>query len=149
VRIALVVAISVLGAACAFPDQPPTRGEAEALLRRAIALAADGDFEGLCAMGGGHCERFLDSYGRDVPEVAPDVVGARTLPTVGEQVGGVVLELCGRLDSGARYYTEMLVFRSGGELLAREPVYWSGTEIADDADVGDEPANPASHCPSD
>jgi hypothetical protein len=132
-----VVAVS----ACA-PGRPgagsaePTVAEAQAFLAQVVALAQHGDFEGLCSIGDGNCERLLDQAGREaVPREPPAVVGVRFLPTTrtGDQVsaGGVILEMCGRDAAGKPYHSEMLVFRDGSSLRAINPVYWGNTGIAE------------------
>lgn len=134
--IAILVAISACG-----PGRPqantaePTIAEAQAFLAQVVALAQRGDFEGLCAIGDGNCERHLDQAGREaVPRQPPAVVGVRFLPTTqtGDQVsiGGVILEMCGRDATGKPYHSEMLVFRDGSSLRAINPVYWGNTGIA-------------------
>ena len=128
------------------------RGRSARVLDRAIALATAEDVDALCAIGAGNCESILNDAGRDVPEVPPRIIGTRIHPSTENSIGGVVLELCGTLDSGDAYYTEMLVFRDlirGGGidgLHAIEPIYWSGIGIADDRDVGGEPIDPDRQC---
>jgi hypothetical protein len=113
----------------------PTVAEAQGFLARVVSLAQRGDFQGLCAVGDGNCERSLDLAGRDtVPAEPPAVVGMRVLPTTtnGDQVsiGGLILEICGRDATGKPYHSEMLVFRDGSALRAINPVYWGNATIA-------------------
>jgi hypothetical protein len=146
----VVVAISLAlfgGCVAPTPHGPPPNGaEAEAFLDRIVGTAQGGDFAELCAMGGGNCERILERAGRDVPEAPPRIVGSRLLTATDRTLGGVVLELCGVHDSGETYYTEVLVERANGELLAIEPIYWSGFAIAGDNTVGDNPQNAGDQC---
>lgn len=105
-------------------------------MARASELAHAGDLDGLCAIGGGNCERFLAEAG-DPPEEDPWVVGTRIHQPTQSTHGGVVLEICGRHDSGALYYSEMIVSTNlDGELFAIEPVYWAGITIAEGLVVG-------------
>jgi hypothetical protein len=149
--ILLAVALAVAGCG-ADPGSPPTEAEARAFLDRVVTLAQAGDFDALCAIGAGNCESILEEAGREVPNGLPRIVGTRTLPSTETSIGGVVLELCGTLDSGDPYYSEMLVFRdlirTGGidGLHAIEPIYWSGMGIADDLVVGDDPIDPVADC---
>ena len=148
------VALAVLTGCSSAPSFGPvaTEAEARAFLDRAVELAMAGDFAGLCAIGGGNCEHFLEDAGRDVPAQPPTSVGIRHPDQTERSAGGVVLELCGTHDSGEPYYSEMLVFRdlvrTGGlgGLHAIEPIYWSGMLIADDLTVGGEGVDAAERC---
>lgn len=115
---------------------PPSDADARGLLSRAVELAHAGDLDGLCAIGGGNCERLLADAGNP-PEEEPWIIGTRTQQPTETTHGGVVLEICGRDDSGDLYYSEMLVSTNlDGELFAIEPVYWAGITIAEGPVVG-------------
>ena len=98
-------------------------------------MAQRGDFDGLCAVGDGNCGRELDTAGRDaVPPDAPTVAATRALATTTESgqqnIGGMVLVLCGTNGRGEPYRSEMLVFRDGGTLRGINTVYWDNFAIA-------------------
>lgn len=129
----------------------PTVNEAEAFLVQVVTLAQRGDFEALCAIGDGNCERGLEMAGRDrVPLAPPAVIGVRIVPTTrsGDQTsaGGVVLEMCGRDAVGEPYHSEMLVFRDRGSLRAINPIYWGNTTIAEGDSMTAYPLGPAPSC---
>lgn len=136
--------IILLLAACTTvgPTRPPTSAEAEGFLARVVDTAHSGDFEALCALGGGSCEDFLNEEGgREVPELPPEIVGDRVIePTrdgAGGRVGGYVLEMCGKRADGETYYSEMLVFFDfNGQLRGIEPAYWMGIRISEDNEAG-------------
>ena len=145
--------LAALLAACTPTPEPlPTEAEALALFQEAFQRAQAEDFSGLCELGGGNCQRILEAAGRDVPREDPEVVVLRALQPSTNRSGGIVLGICGSLNTGEPYYTEMLVFRDRGRqgglegLHAIEPVYWSGVAIADDSEVGGEQTDPGSHC---
>ena len=146
VRVALLGLLTlVLGCQSALVP-PPSLAEAEGLLRQAITDARAGQFDALCKLGGGSCERILGEAGRLAPRSAPRVVGSRIQQPTQTRHGGVVLEICGVTDAGGVYYSEMVVFRDNDRLLAIEPVYWSGYGIADDLNVGPRVGDPAERC---
>ena len=138
-RAATVVASLALLAACSAalePASPPLEAEARHFVAEAVRLAQAGDFVGLCAMGGGNCERILETAGRDnVPLDAPTIVGVHTVPNQHHadgswSAGGQLVELCGTDRHGDKYETQMIVFRDKGDrLIAIEPIYWSGIGI--------------------
>jgi hypothetical protein len=134
-----VILIPFLLGACQgqASEREPTREEAVAFLARAVDLAQRRDFAGLCALGGGNCEHILEEAGREaVPVNAPTLVADFVLMGTGPEnsrsSAGRVLVLCGVSRDGGEYRTEMLVFFSNAELIAIEPVYWSGITIARD-----------------
>jgi hypothetical protein len=153
VKLGALVGLAIVGAACtAAPlplSSPPSEAAARAFLDTTVELASAGRFEELCAIGPSNCERFLDEAGRDAPSEPPTIVGTRIIQPQASGdagiAGGMVLELCGR-QGGEVYYSEMLIFREGGELKAIEPIYWSGMVVADDATVGGEFADDAARC---
>lgn len=131
----LVLAVAACTTAGPAAGTIPTIEEAQRHLDEIVRLARAGDFEGLCALGDGNCERILEMAGRDaVPPDPPSVVGTRTVPTTssnGQQsFGGVVFVLCGIDGRGDHYDSEMLVFHDGNGLRAINPVYWGRTRIA-------------------
>lgn len=152
-RAVVVAALALVACAPAVPAQPPTAAEAAGFLDEVVRVARSGDMAALCELGGGSCEDLLEQPGRDVPATAPSIVGGRTIrPTSdgeGGRVGGYVLELCGTGADGARYSSEMLVFRDfHGALRGIEPVYWAGIRIADDGQAGEHlNDDPAPECP--
>jgi hypothetical protein len=134
---ALLLVLAV--AACTSAGPPagtiPTIEEAQAHLAEIVRLARAGNFEEMCALGDGNCERILEVAGRDaVPRDPPTIVATRTVPTTsssGQQsFGGVVFVLCGIDGRGDHYDAEMLVFHDGNGLRAMNPVYWGRTRIA-------------------
>lgn len=137
----LLVALNlVLAVAACTPAGPPAGTipsveQARRHLDAVVRLALAGDFDGMCALADGNCERILDMVGRDaVPPDPPRIVGTRTVPTTssnGQQsFGGVVLVLCGVDGRGKPYDSEMLVFNDGNGLRAINAVYWGPTRIA-------------------
>jgi hypothetical protein len=114
----------------------PSEREALAFLNGIVALARQGDFEGVCALGDGNCRLHLEDAGRGtVPPDPPTVVRTGIIPTsttsAGQQsLGGVVLVLCGIDGHGERYDSEMLVFNDGAGLRAINPIYWGRSGIA-------------------
>lgn len=137
-----VITLLLVACTTSVPPRPPTAAEAKGFLAQVVETAREGDFEALCALGGGSCEDFLNlDGGRDVPDLPPELVGGRVIePTrdgAGGKVGGYVLEMCGVRSDGGRYYSEMLVFFDfDGELRGIEPPYWMGVRISDGNDVG-------------
>ncbi len=135
VLVALGVGGSVLIPALSRPAPPPTEAQARAALDEAVSLARAGDFTGLCAIGGGNCQRTLDDAGRDaVPTAAPTVIGTRVIePTQlaggAWDLGGRVLGVCGIDGRGQPYRSEVLVFQDGQTMRMIEPVYWSRLTI--------------------
>ena len=138
-RLAAALLLVLAVAACTSDRPPagtiPTIEEAQRHLDEIVRLARAGDFERMCALGDGNCERILEMAGRDaVPPDRPTVVGTRTVPTTssnGQQsFGGVVFVLCGIDGRREHYDAEMLVFHDGNGLRAINPVYWSRTRIA-------------------
>jgi hypothetical protein len=127
----------------------PTDVEAVAFLNQAVALAAAGNFDELCALGGGNCEETLEDAGRDaVPSGPPLVLRTWLVIGSGTSTGGRILEVCG-IDGRQRpYRTQILVFPDidGDGFRAIEPVYWSGMTIAAGNVVGPQPT-PAITCP--
>ena len=98
-------------------------------------LAEQGEFDALCAAGGGNCEAVLADAGEDaVPSVRPNIVDTFELPTHdtgdGTMRGGLVVVVCGVDARDRSFRTEMLVFRDGNPLRVIEPVYWSGMGVA-------------------
>jgi hypothetical protein len=129
------VAAVLLG--CSVQSPIPSRSEAIAFVEQLYPLAERGQFEALCAEGGGNCETVLADAGRDaVPAARPKVVDTFELPgretPDGMMVGGLVVALCGIDGRDRPFRTEVLVFRDGDRLRAIEPVYWSGMGIAQD-----------------
>jgi hypothetical protein len=134
-RLVLVLlALELVGCAASASSQVPTGAEARAFLAQIVALAQRDDFEGLCALSDGNCQKLLDTWGRAVPANAPtvtavrDVAASNAAGVVG--TAGVVLALCGHDSAGAAYTSEMFVFRDGSSLRAINPVYWGNTKIA-------------------
>ncbi len=126
-------------AACSSLDGPrpadqPSQDEAVAFLARLVDLTSQGEFEELCGLGDGNCERHLEMAGiESVPPEPPTVVATRIVaddPASGA-VGGFVLTVCGIDGRGQDYRSEMLIFRDGDGLRAINPVYWDGVMIAD------------------
>lgn len=135
------MALVLGGCAAIVQESPPSADQAQAFLHQVVDTAKSGDFTALCDLGGGSCQDYLDlEGGRQVPEAAPVIVGDRVIQPTGTdagRVGGRVLELCGRTDSGDLYYSEMLVFFDhNGELRGIEPEYWMGIRISDGNTAG-------------
>ena len=77
----LVPVASVL-AACSSVAPIPDRSEASAFVEHLYPLAEQGEFDALCAAGGGNCEAVLADAGEDaVPSVRPNIVDTFELPT--------------------------------------------------------------------
>lgn len=136
-------------AACGLTNAPPpTESEARAFLGRVADLASAGQLDEMCELGASNCARILERSG-EPPATPPTIVGFRAIEAVatgeGRSPGGLVLELCGE-NRGETYYSEMLVFREDEELLAIEPVYWSGFVIEEDGAVGGQSPDPAARC---
>jgi uncharacterized membrane protein len=130
----LVPVASVL-AACSSVAPIPDRSEASAFVEHLYPLAEQGEFDALCAAGGGNCEAVLADAGEDaVPSVRPNIVDTFELPTHdtgdGTMRGGLVVVVCGVDARDRSFRTEMLVFRDGNQLRVIEPVYWSGMGVA-------------------
>ena len=156
-RVALAAFVVATATACAPPASTgdiPTYDEATSFLTSVVSLAQARDFDRLCGLGGGNCRKTLREAGLDaVPATPPGIAGSRVVqPTRNSDgtisTGGLVLRLCGLDGLGRPYSTEMLVFRYEGELLAIEPVYWSGIRIATDQTTPSEPASPFPGCPA-
>jgi hypothetical protein len=136
-RLAPILVLAV--AACTSAGPPagtiPTVEEGRTHLAEIVRLAQAGDFDGMCALGDGNCERILELAGRDaVPPDPPTIVATRTMPTTSsdsqQSLGGVVFVLCGTDGRGKPYDSELLVFHDGNGLRAINPVYWGRTRIA-------------------
>jgi hypothetical protein len=130
---------------------PPSEVETVEFLDHIVDLARAGDFDALCAVGGGNCRRALGDAGADaVPDAAPTILGTWLLGDTpaggGYSVGGRILEVCGVDGRGRTFRTQMLIFSESGQLKAIEPVYWSGIRIATDPNVGPDPSVAAT-CP--
>jgi hypothetical protein len=109
-----------------------------AALAAAVDFARDGDFEGLCSLGGGNCRHVLDAAGvENVPAEPPVVMQSIVLPETelngSTQRAGRVLILC---NEGSQQPTEILAFFDAGMVRLIEPVYWSGTTINDSSITG-------------
>jgi hypothetical protein len=155
---ARLIAIVVLVAACVArpgptPAPPPSEVEARAYLDSVVAVIESGNVGGICELGPGTCESFLD--GTDpatIPTTRPHVVSTRVLESRqveggGWQAGGRILEICGIDGLGHRYDSEILVFRSGGELIGIQPVFWTGMRIAEGDTTEPGPRRPPGDCP--
>jgi len=126
----------LLVATCAgSPTSPPTLAEAQSFLNRLVVLAHQGDFAGLCAVGGDlNCIDHLDLAGRDaVPSDPPQVIASTEIPSStvnGQQsIGGLALTVCGVDGRQRPYRSEVLVFRNGSTLAAINPIYWDDISI--------------------
>ena len=151
-----LVLVALLVAACGqprfSPPTPPSEDAAAGLLHSVVDIVKSGDLDRLCSVGAGTCPKTLrDSDPRAVPQSEPVVVGTRVVPSSANadgtwNVGGRVLELCGRDGLNRPYYSEMLVFEQDGRLIATQPVYWTGIRIAVGSTVGG-PAPTPPPCP--
>ncbi len=124
------------------PADPPSLAETQAFVQRMVRLAQAGEFEQLCEMGGGNCERILETAGAsNVPLAPPTVARIYVVPSVKHSddswsQGGQMVEMCGTGRNGDTYQTHMLVFRDPQQgVIAIEPIYWSGLSVG----VGAEP----------
>ena len=101
-----------------------------------VAIVESGDLRHLCDLGSGTCKHTLDGVDpTTVPTTAPTILETlvfepQTLPDGASQVGGRLVELCGRDGLGKLYFSEILVFRGDRQLLGKDPVYWIGLRIA-------------------
>jgi len=134
------------------PAPPPSEADARAYFATVVGLAMGGDFEGLCAVGSGTCEKQLRDAGRDaVPPAPPRIVGTREIQpravVGGWSSGGRVLEVCGIDGRGDPYYDEVLIFHDGSRLISFGTVYWSRTRISEDSTAGGTEASPPAECP--
>jgi hypothetical protein len=149
-RIAAGLLFLALAACAPSQETIPSEQEAETFFAEVIEIAATGDVEELCRLGGSSCERILGEAG-PVPLEPPSLVGIRALPPTNSDgavtTGGQILEACGEAD-GEIYYTEMLVFREDGQLFAIEPIYWSGFSVESDGTVGGQPPDASARCNS-
>ena len=146
----LLASIAILAASCSSsyePTPPPTIGETQAFVAQMVRLAQAGEFEQLCKMGGGNCERILATAGAEnVPVDPPTVARIYVVPSVVHadgswSQGGQMVEMCGNERSGTPYQTQMIVFRDRQQgVIAIEPIYWSGISV--DAE---QPVGPATH----
>lgn len=134
--LAVAILLPLLGACqTQAAEREPTREEATAFLARIVDLSQRRDFIGLCDLGGGNCEHVLAEAGLEAvpvtaPTLAADFVISGSGPPEDRSATGRVLVLCGSGRDGGRYRTEMFVFFSNSQLIAIEPVYWSGMTIA-------------------
>lgn len=147
----------ILAGGCSPGYQPtaaPTVAETRAFIAEMIRLAQAGEFEKLCEMGGGNCERILETSGAEnVPDDPPVVARIYEVPSVRHadgswSQGGQMVEMCGTDGSGADYQSQMLVFRDPHEgIIAIEPIYWSGLGIIVGTEQpAAEPNGPAFDC---
>jgi hypothetical protein len=130
-----VVSVAAVLLGCSIQSPIPSRSEATAFVEHLYPLAEKGQFEALCAAGGGNCQTVLADAGEDaVPSVRPSIVDAFELPSHdtgdGTMLGGLVVVVCGVDGRDRPFRTEILVFRDGNTLRAIEPVYWSGMAVA-------------------
>jgi hypothetical protein len=137
IRLLSLVSVAAMLVGCSVQSPIPSRSEAIAFVEHLYPLAESGQFEALCAEGGGNCETVLADTGRDaVPAARPKIVDTFEVPSRdtgdGTMVGGLVLVLCGVDGRDRPFRTEVLVFRDGSRLRGIEPVYWSGVGIAPD-----------------
>jgi hypothetical protein len=67
-------AMAVMLLSCSAPSGIPPRDKAVAFIQHLYPLAEAGQFDALCANGGGNCETVLDDAGRDaVPAERPKI----------------------------------------------------------------------------
>ncbi|MEX0761348.1 MAG: hypothetical protein WD208_08515 [Dehalococcoidia bacterium] len=140
----LVLALLVVGAACASPlreAESITLEEASAILESAHDSSVQQDLEALCDLGGSvlNCERAwrdLGEWAAVSPGASPTVASSRVLPDqdLGNgsvSRGGRLLVVEGTDGLGREFSTDFLVFdSSGGKLVALNPVYWSGVSVS-------------------
>jgi hypothetical protein len=147
VRIAgFLLAVLVLGAACtsvASPPPAPTEEAGRAFLDKLFERAISGELGTLCeSFGSGTCPHDLRSVDPgSAPSRPPAVVGTRILlPTRASgdafAVGGRIFDVCGSDGLGRPYFSQILVFQSGPQLLAVNAVFWSGARIGSGGTAG-------------
>jgi hypothetical protein len=135
--------LMVTGAiACASPTRAPesiTEEEASAVLEAAHVSSLEQDLESLCGLGGSvlSCQSAWQNMGEwaAVPAAPPIVTSTRILPDLelsngSTSRGGRVLVVDGIDGLGREFSTDFLLFDGGGgNLVALNPVYWSGMNV--------------------
>ena len=132
--------------------------EVSEVLAQAYESVKDQDIDSLCELGGSRSNCFnawRNLGGWDAaPTQMPEIVGDEVLPDRdlghgGVSRGGRLLTVTGTNGLGADYRTEFLVFDEGdGNLVALNPVFWSGVSVghfsANGTDVAGSAHTPAS-----
>jgi hypothetical protein len=137
--IELVLVLLAL-AGCAGPANPvpapPSEDEARAYLEQVVALVLAGRLDDLCRVGSATCDQTLRrSTPAAAPSEPPTVVDIRLMPNARRAdgtwvTGGRIIEVCGVDGLGHTYRSEILVYREGGRVIGKEPVFWTGLRIA-------------------
>lgn len=148
-RLVILLLAGLVGACGSpAPSGAPSLNDAEQQLAKLFALAKAGAFTQLCAIGDGNCQRTLDDVGvTSAPTSSPVILSTRLISPSGNSMGGRVLEVCGTDGSGHTYRSEILVFWDGASLRTINPVFWSGTKIADDDRTAASPISSPGVCP--
>lgn len=155
-RAAVAIAGIVLVAACTTPPQAvgaPSVQAARQHLDKIIAVVESGDITHICDLGGPTCPDVLTGLAWErLPSSPPTVVDTTTLQPVDQLDGttsgaGVLITLCGLDGPGQSYRSNMLIYFDQGRLVATEPIYWTGFQIAMSPVVGAPSPSPAA-CPS-
>jgi hypothetical protein len=116
------------------PTDPPTAEQAEELFAEVVDRAESGDWTGLCELGGGNCEGVLEDAGMAAPASSPRIAVNETMREArgaDESDSSRLLVVCGDADDGTPYVTEIaVIWDTDGDLIAAEPVYWSGLSVS-------------------
>ncbi len=152
-----VVALIFIGIACSSDStRDPasiTLNEATTIVDQAFDSSQRESLVSLCVLGGSElsCQSMWRNLGEwnAVPERYPEIIGTRVLEdqkldSGNVSRGGFVLELSGMDGLGREYRTDFLIFDEGeGNLVALNPVYWSGVSVGHAPSDGQAVAFPA------
>lgn len=155
----MVLASALVVGACASsaegpqPPAVPDESAGIAIVNQLVAAATGGNLNAICGLGSGTCPHDLrNAAPGTAPSAPPRVMGSWVVEPVWQaasgtwSVGGRAFGLCGTDGLGARYYSEVLVFDSGGGALrAINAVFWTGARIATSAETATAP--PRASCP--
>lgn len=136
---ALLLLVGLALAACAGSDDPPdastiTAEQGRSVLERSYQLARQGDVDKLCALGEvpSMCRTHFLKFGEAKPSTAPVVVDTyiqprRNLSKDSYTPAARVLAIAGKDGQGKPYEERFRVrYQVGGELVAEDPVFWTG-----------------------
>lgn len=138
----ILAAVGILGGcgtlpAADAPPPPPSVQAAHEYLEAVVEAATSDDPESVCRIGGSSCRRDIEAADpAAAPLAGPVVLASTVVPNEANadgswDIGGVLLDLCGRDGTDRIYHAQMLVFDDGsGRLISINTVFWIGARLA-------------------